>query len=82
MPEEIKPEEVEVTFLDRSKFTFRPTLEEEVEMMSITFSTPKIPPMTIRIPVKDYTPEKEEEEIRKAIKEFKVVKPEVKRIKL
>lgn len=82
MPEEKEPEEVEITILDRSEITIYPTLEKEVKVMSITFSTPDIPPLTIRIPKEKYTPEKEDEEIRKAIKEFKVAKPEVKRIKL
>jgi len=82
MPEEKAPEEIEITILDRSEITTYPTLEKEVKVMSITFTAPGIPPLTVRIPKEEYSAEKETEEIRKAIKEYKEVKPEVKRITL
>ena len=82
MPEEKNPQEIEITILDRSEITTYPTLEKEVKVMSITFTAPGIPPLTVRIPKEEYSPEKEEEEIKKAIKEYKEVKPEVKRITL
>lgn len=82
MPEPKLPEEVEITILDRSEITTWPTLEKEVKVMSITFTAPGIPPLTVRIPKEEYSEERETEEIRKAIKEYKEVKPEVKRITL
>jgi len=82
MPEEKAPEEIEITILDRSEITTYPTLEKEVKVMSITFTAPGIPPLTVRIPKEEYSKEKEDEEIRKAIKEYKEAKPEVKRITL
>jgi len=80
MAEEKVQEEIEITILDRSEIVTYPTLEEEVVVMSITFTAPRIPPLTIRIPKAEYTPEREDEEIRKAIQEYRIVRPEVKRI--
>lgn len=81
-PEVKPPEEVEITILDRSEITTYPTLEKEVKVMSITFTAPGIPPLTVRIPKEEYSKDRENEEIRKAIKEYKEVKPEVRRITL
>ena len=83
MPPEVKPpEEVEITILDRSEIVTYPTLEKAVTVKSITFTASAIPPLTVRIPIEEYTPERETEEIRKAIKEYKETKPEIKRITL
>lgn len=82
MPEEKKGEEIEITILDRAEMITYPTIEKEVKVMSITFIAPGIPPLTVRIPKEEYTPEREDEEIRKAIGEYKKVKPEIKRITL
>jgi hypothetical protein len=81
MPPEIKPpEEVMITILDRSEITTYPTLEKEVKVMSITFTATGIPPLTVRIPKEEYSAERETEEIKKAIKEYKEIKPEIKRV--
>ena len=82
MPEEKKPEEVEILILDRSEIITYPTLEKEVPVISVTFTAPGIPPLTVRIPKEEYSKEREDEEIKKAIKEYKEAKPEVKRITL
>jgi len=82
MPEEKTPEKVEITILDRSEIITYPTLEKEVKVMSVTFSAPGIPPLTVRIPKEEYSKEREDEEIRKAIQEYKAVKPEVREITL
>lgn len=80
MPQEKNAEGIDVTILDRSEISTYPTVEKEVKVISITFTAPTIPPLTVRIPLEEYTVERETEEIKKAIKEYKAVKPEVKRI--
>jgi len=82
MAEEEKKEELEITILDRSELSTFPTLEKEVKVVSTTFTAPGIPPLTVRIPKEEWSEEKEIEEIRKAIKEYRERRPEVKRITL
>jgi len=82
MPEEKAPEEIDIDILDESEITTYPTLEKEVKVMSISFTAPGIPPLTVRIPKEEYTPERRKEEIRKAIKEYKEIKPKKERITL
>jgi len=82
MPEEKKPEEILITILDRAELVTYPEMEKEVRVMSITFTAPGIPPLTVKIPKEEYSKEREDEEIRKAIKEYKEAKPEVKRVVL
>jgi len=82
MPEEKAPGEVEVRILDRSEVTTYPTLTEEKKVVSVTFTAPGIPPLTVRIPKEEYSKEREDEEIKKAIQEYKKITPEVKRITL
>jgi len=79
---EEKRERIQVTILDRSEITIYPTLEKEQKIVSVTFTAPGIPPLTVRIPKEEYSPEREAEEIRKAIKEYKEAKPEVREITL
>lgn len=82
MAQEEKKEELEITILDRSEISIFPTLEKEVRVVSVTFTAPGIPPLTVRIPKEEWSPERENEEIRKAIKEYRERKPEIKRITL
>lgn len=82
MPEIVPKEEIEISVLDRSEIVTYPTLEKEVKVTSITFSAPGIPPLTVRIPKEEWSKEREDEEIRKAIKEYRERKPEIKTIRL
>lgn len=82
MPEEKKGEEIEIEILDRVEMDTYPTLEEKVVVVSTTFRAPGIPPLTVRIPKEEYSKEREDEEIRKAIRKYREVKPEIKRITL
>lgn len=81
MPEEKEEKkELEVTILDRATVTTYPTLEKAVKVKTITFTAPDVPPLTVRIPEEEYSEELEDKKIRKAIREYKKKKPEVKKI--
>lgn len=59
-----------------------PTPEKAVEVYSITFTGPDIPPLTVHIPTKEWDEAREIEDIKKAIREYRERKPEILKVKL
>lgn len=73
---------VKITIHQRRERLTRPTLGEEVVVVSTIFTAPGIPPQYIQIPKDEWTEDLEEQAIIKVIKEFTQTKPITKTIKL
>jgi len=73
-------EELEVTILSRDDITTYPRLREAVKVRVITYLAPGMPARTVRIPVEEWSPEREAQEIARDIKAYREFRPEVKRI--
>jgi len=68
--------EYHVTIVDRHETPVFVAPEQAVVMKVITYSYGDFPPRTIWIPLKEYSPEREKEEIRKDIEKLLKIKPE------
>ena len=71
-----KKEEYNVVVLNRANVTTYPKLGVAVVNVAVTYIAAGLPPHTIYLPKKDFTPAKEKEAIRKDIEERLKVQPE------
>jgi len=74
-------EEYEVTILGREEITIFPRLREAVRIKAVTYVAAGLPPETVRIPLEEYSLERERELILEDIKRRLERKPETYRVR-
>jgi len=77
-----KGEEYEVTVLTRGEVTTYPVVGAPEVVVQTTYVAAGLPPSTVSIPKKEWSPEREKEEIKKDIQKRLKMKPETFRISL
>jgi len=76
---EKEKKEYEWTVLSRTTITTYPRLGEAVETVFVTYVGEGLPPATVMIPKKEWSQEREDEQIARDIHKRLQVKPEIRR---
>lgn len=73
-------EELKVTILSRRRLVTYPRIDTAARTILVTYMTEDLPPRTIKIPEEEWTPERENAQIRASIEGRTMREPETYRV--